>query len=36
MPDGNPNSIKVIEKMNWTGVGVEMSRDDWEKHRLRR
>jgi hypothetical protein len=36
MPNGNPNSIKVIEKMNWTGVGVEMSRDDWETHKTRK
>ena len=36
MPNGNPNSIKVIEKMNWTGVGIEMSRDDWETHKSRK
>ncbi len=36
MPNGNPNSIKVIEKMNWTGVGVEMSRDDWNSHKNRK
>ena len=36
MPNGNPNSIKIIEKMNWTGVGVEMSRDDWETHKNRK
>jgi len=36
MPNGNPNSIKIIEKMNWTGVGIEMSRDDWETHKNRK
>ncbi len=36
MPNGNPNSIKIIEKMNWTGVGIEMSRDDWETHKSRK
>lgn len=36
MPNGNPNSIKIIEKMNWTGVGLEMSRDDWETHKNRK
>ncbi len=36
MPNGNPNSIKIIEKMNWTGVGIEMSRDDWETHKTRK
>jgi hypothetical protein len=36
MPTGNPNSIKIIEKMNWTGVGVEMLRSDWETHKNRK
>ncbi len=33
MPNGNPSSIKIIEKMNWSGVGIEMSRQDWETHK---
>jgi hypothetical protein len=36
MPNGNPNSFKIIEKMNWTGVGLELSRDVWEKHKNRK
>jgi len=35
IPDGNPASIKVIDKMNWTGVGLEVSRDSWQTHRNR-
>lgn len=36
MPDGNPNTFKIIEKMNWTGVGLELSRDVWEQHKNRK
>lgn len=35
VPDGNPNSFKIIDKMNWTGVGIELSRDAWESHKNR-
>lgn len=35
MPTGVPSSLKVIEKMNWTGMGIETSRRDWEKHKSR-
>ena len=35
VPDGNPNSFKIIDKMNWTGVGLEISRDTWEVHKNR-
>ncbi|MCT4644217.1 MAG: GIY-YIG nuclease family protein [Carboxylicivirga sp.] len=36
IPDGDPNSFKIIDKMNWTGVGLEVSRDSWAKHKNRR
>lgn len=36
MPDGNPDSFKIINKMNWTGVGLEVSREAWEKHKNRK
>jgi hypothetical protein len=29
IPNGNPGSFKVIDKMNWTGVGLEISRESW-------
>ena len=35
VPDGNPNSFKIIDKMNWTGVGLEISRDTWAIHKSR-
>lgn len=25
MPSGNANELKLIEKMNWTGLGMEIS-----------
>jgi hypothetical protein len=36
MPDGNPNSLKIIDKMNWTGIGLEVYRDSWSKHKDRK
>lgn len=35
LPDGDPDSIKIIDKMNWTGTGLEVSRDSWESHKHR-
>lgn len=35
VPDGDPNSFKIIQKMNWTGVSLEISRDSWEVHQDR-
>ena len=35
LPDGNSDSIKIIEKFNWTGVGVEVARESWENHKNR-
>jgi len=36
MPDGNPNLFKIIDKMNWTGIGLEVSRNVWEQHKSRK
>lgn len=36
VPDGNPNTIKIIDKMNWTGIGLEISRDAWSKYKNRK
>lgn len=36
IPDGNPDAFKIINKMNWTGVGLEVSREAWEKHKNRK
>jgi len=35
VPDGDPSTIKIIDKMNWTGIGLEISRDSWIKHKNR-
>lgn len=35
VPDGNPSSFKIIDKMNWTGIGLEVSRDTWVIHKNR-
>lgn len=36
IPDSDPNSFKIINKMSWTGVGLEVVRDSWEKHKDRK
>lgn len=36
VPDGNPNTIKIIDKMNWTGIGLEVSREAWSKYKSRK
>jgi len=36
VPDGNPNTIKIIDKMNWTGIGLEVSREAWSKYKNRK
>lgn len=35
MPDGDPQNIKIIDKMNWTGLGLEIYRRSWEKYKNR-
>lgn len=35
VPDGNPSSFKIIDKMNWTGIGLEIARDSWNIHKNR-
>jgi len=36
VPEGDPNTFKIITKMNWTGIGLEISRDAWDSHRDRK
>jgi len=36
VPEGDPNAFKIIDKMNWTGIGLEVSREAWTKHRNRK
>ena len=35
MPDGDANTLKIINKMDWTGLGLEISRVAWSEHRNR-
>jgi len=35
-PEGDPNTFKIIDKMNWTGIGLEISRDSWSKYKTRK
>jgi len=36
VPDGNPSTFKIIDKMNWTGIGLEISREAWGIHKNRK
>ena len=36
IPEGDPSSLKIIDKMNWTGTGLEISRDAWQQHKNRK
>ena len=36
VPDGDPNTFKIIDKMNWTGIGLEISRTTWKQYRNRK
>ena len=29
VPDGNPEGLRIIDQMNWTGLGVVFPREDW-------
>lgn len=35
LPTGEPSDFKIITKMNWTGVGLEVDRASWDKHKHR-
>lgn len=35
VPDGDPSIFKIINKMNWTGIGLEISREGWAKYKSR-
>ena len=29
VPDGDPESVQVVDKLNWTGVGIAFPRRKW-------
>jgi len=35
VPDGDPEGVKIIELLNWTGVGIALPRSAWPKVRER-
>jgi hypothetical protein len=36
VPDGDPQGVRVIDRMNWTGVGIVFPRTNWQETRNRR
>jgi hypothetical protein len=35
VPDGDPEGLRIIDRMNWTGLGIVFSREDWPKIKSR-
>lgn len=35
VPDGNPEGLRIIDQMNWTGLGIAFPREDWPKIKQR-
>lgn len=35
VPDGNPEGLRIIDRMNWTGLGITFPREDWPKIKTR-
>ncbi len=35
MADGDPEGVRIVDRMNWTGVGVVFPRERWASARLR-
>ena len=35
VPDGDPEGVKIVELLNWTGVGIALPRSAWPKVRDR-
>ncbi len=31
VPDGDPEGLRIIDRMNWTGLGIVFPRTDWSK-----
>ncbi|MYJ73961.1 MAG: GIY-YIG nuclease family protein [Gammaproteobacteria bacterium] len=36
VPDGDPEGVRLIDRMNWTGLGLVFRRSDWPEVRKRR
>lgn len=35
VPDGDPEGVRLIDRMNWTGIGVAFPRNKWSEIRQR-
>ncbi len=35
VPDGDPDSLRIVDRMNWTGIGLSFSRTKWKEVRER-
>lgn len=35
VPDGDPEGVRIIDRMNWTGLGMAFPRDKWQATRDR-
>jgi hypothetical protein len=35
VPDGDPQGVRIIDRMNWTGLGIVFPRSKWADVRLR-
>ena len=35
VPDGDPEGVRVVDRMNWTGIGVTFPRDKWQEAKRR-
>ena len=35
MPDGDPAGVRLIDRMNWTGLGIVFPRSKWKDIRMR-
>jgi hypothetical protein len=35
VPDGDPEGLRIIDRMNWTGLGIVFPRTDWSKIKQR-
>jgi hypothetical protein len=35
VPDGDPEGVRIIDRMNWTGLGIVVPREKWADTRRR-
>lgn len=35
VPDGDPEGVRIIDRMNWTGVGLVFPRIKWPEIKIR-